>query len=415
MNAVTVEHRGLIGTWVKLPTVEVVELLALAGLDFVIIDLEHGTLNIETVSQMIGTARLMGLRPYVRVPAATAAYVQPVLDAGAAGIVVPQVDDVAAAQAAVRAIRFQPLGQRGASPSGRAGAWGSSRLADYLESGDEITVITQVESMAALEAIESIAGVPGVDMVLIGEVDLAASSGVALDDAGLRRSVELAETTCRSAGFSLAGVARDGADAADRLARGYALVTVSTDAAFLRSGAAVAVAIAGGTPPRVGPSADDANPDLPATAVLSHPLSMIHNELQERVTAVWFEIDHTDGAGVSSHFADDATLTIARATVRGAAEIDALYAGRHARGPRVSRHCATNLHVLEADATSARAISTLLLFAEDGEAPRRGMSPALVADVEDTFVSRRGRWLIQDRQIRPQFMPEDAGLAVPTE
>jgi hypothetical protein len=142
----------------------------------------------------------------------------------------------------------------------------------------------------------------------------------------------------------------------------------------------------------------------------------LQQELAQVITAVWYEIDHTDGTGVSAYFAVDATLTISQATAQGTSEIDALYATRHARGPRVSRHCVTNVHVLEGDATSAVVISTLLLYAEDGEAPRHRMAPVLVADVEDTFVRATGRWLIQKRHIRTQFQPAHGrGLAVPTE
>ena len=137
-------------------------------------------------------------------------------------------------------------------------------------------------------------------------------------------------------------------------------------------------------------------------------------ELLRTVTAVWFEIDHTDGSGVSAYFTEDATLTIADARFRGTAQIDALYATRHGRGPRVSRHCVTNLHLLQADTRSARAVSTLILYAEDGVAPRRLMQPVLVADVHDEFHRSGGRWRIRDRRIVPQFIPEDADLAVPT-
>jgi 2-keto-3-deoxy-L-rhamnonate aldolase RhmA len=394
----------MIGTWIKLPAVEVVELLAVAGLDFVIIDLEHGTINMETAAQMIGVARSAGLQPFVRVPAATAGYVQPILDAGATGIVVPHVDDAEEARGAVRAIRFPPMGARGASPSGRAGQWGTLSLADYLQGGDGVTVIAQIESMAALTAIDNIAAVPGIDAVFIGEADLAASSGLAVDHVSLLHSIEAAEETCRTAGLVLGGVAKDGVEAANRLGRGYQLLTISTDLGFLRGGAADAVTAARGS---VAVPAHRPEPALPA--------GILHDELLAFVTAVWFEIDHTDGTGVSGHFTDDATLTIDRATSHGTAEIDALYAGRNARGPRVSRHCVTNLHVVEVDPTSVRAVSALLLFAEDGEAPRRRMSPVLVADVDDIFVRRDGRWLIQRRHIRPQFLPEEGGLAVPTE
>ncbi|MCW2758977.1 MAG: hypothetical protein JWO46_2723 [Nocardioidaceae bacterium] len=394
----------MVGTWVKLPTVEVVEILAVAGLDFVIIDLEHGAISMETTSQMIGAARAAGMRALVRVPAATAAFVQPVLDAGAAGVVVPRVEDPESARDAVRAIRFPPLGERGASPSGRAGTWGTVGLDDYLAAAEAIIIVTQVESTNALAAIEEIGTVPGVDMVFIGEVDLAASSGLAVDDASLRHQVAAAEATCRRAGLVLGGAAKDAAAAARKFESGYALVTVSTDLGLLRSAATSAAAAGGRTP----------SAQLASAAPAWAP-SRLRDELVALVTAVWFEIDHTDGKGVSGYFTDDATLTIARATASGTDEIDALYANRHARGPRVSRHCVTNVHVVEAGASSVRASSTLLLFAEDGTAPLTRMSPVLVADVEDTFVRRRARWLIQSRHIKPQFLPAEGGLAVPTE
>lgn len=138
-------------------------------------------------------------------------------------------------------------------------------------------------------------------------------------------------------------------------------------------------------------------------------------DLLRTVTAVWFAIDHGDGSGVSAYFTDDATLTIGDARFHGTAQLDALYAARHGRGPRVSRHCVTNLHLLEADTRSARAVSTLILYAEDGVAPRRLMQPVLVADVHDEFARSAGRWLIRDRRVVTQFMPEDAVLAVPTD
>jgi 4-hydroxy-2-oxoheptanedioate aldolase len=401
----------LVGSWVKMPTVEVVEVLAVAGLDFVIVDLEHGAINIETASQMIGAAAAAGLRPLVRVPTPTAAFIQPLLDAGAAGIVVPHVDEAESARAAVRAIRFPPVGERGASPSGRAGGWGTVALGDYLAGGDDVLVIAQVESVAALASIEEIGSVPGIDMVFIGQVDLAASSGLGHDDPWLREQVAAAEEACRRTSLKLGGTANDGPDAADKFARGYALVTISTDLGLLRRAGSEAVSAV--REESTGSAAVSGQPGDGAVPV--RPAMRVHEEVLALVTAVWFEIDHTDGSTVSSHFTDDATLLIAEAAAVGTREIDQLYANRHHRGPRVSRHCATNLHIVEMTTSSVRAVSTLLLFAQDGEAPLPRMSPALVADVEDVFVRRAGRWLIHHRHIKPQFLPEEGGLAVPTQ
>jgi 2-keto-3-deoxy-L-rhamnonate aldolase RhmA len=394
----------LLGTWVKLPAPEVIEILAAAGLDLVVIDLEHGSLDLTTVSRMIGVARDRGIRPFVRVPGRTARDVQPVLDAGAAGIVVPHVDDAAAAREAVQVIRFPPLGERGASPSGRAGGWGQTSLPDYLRTGADVRVVAQIESLEGLDNIGAIAGVLGIDAVFIGEVDLAASTGMAVDVPALRARIDEAEAVCRAGGFVLGGGAADGAEAVRRFARGYRMVMVGTDVGHLRRSTAQAVVAV----------RESGHTDQERPAPMAADLRTASIDLSRLVTEVWFEIDHTDGATVADHFTADASLSITGGALYGRAAIDAFYRSRYARGPRVSRHLVTNLRVLEVDARSARALSALVLYAEDGEAPRRQMSPALIADVHDEFVRLDGRWLIHDRRIVARFVPEQSTLTVPT-
>ncbi|OMQ15718.1 hypothetical protein A7K94_0207555 [Modestobacter sp. VKM Ac-2676] len=102
-----------LGTWLKLPATEVVELVALAGFDFVVIDLEHSPLDLESAFRLIGTALHTGVSPVVRVPGLDPGLVQRVLDAGAEGVMVPHVDTVEQARAAAAAVRFPPLGARG--------------------------------------------------------------------------------------------------------------------------------------------------------------------------------------------------------------------------------------------------------------------------------------------------------------
>jgi hypothetical protein len=136
--------------------------------------------------------------------------------------------------------------------------------------------------------------------------------------------------------------------------------------------------------------------------------------LLDVVTRLWFEVDHLAGARASSFFTPDATLTFDQRTFTGTAEIDAVYAARAARGSRVSRHLVTNLVVVRSDAAFASTVSTMLLFAQDGEAPHLTTAPAAVGDVLDELVLRDGRWLIAARTIRMLFLASDDALAVPT-
>jgi 4-hydroxy-2-oxoheptanedioate aldolase len=228
-----------LGAWVKIPAPESVELLALAGFDFVVIDAEHAAIDVRTTATMIAVARGCGVAPFVRVAGTAPRDVQVPLDAGAAGLFVPHVEDTAGARDAVRATRFPPLGRRGASNSGRAGRWGLGELGDYLRSGnDAVRLVVQAESAAALAAIADIGAVAGIDAVFIGPTDLAVSSG--LDDRGVGDLVAAAERRCADHGIVLGTTAAD--DASDLLQRrGYAFVVLGADTTMLHRGAHAAV------------------------------------------------------------------------------------------------------------------------------------------------------------------------------
>lgn len=234
-----------LGAWVKLPTPESVELLALAGFEFVVIDGEHAAIDVRTITTMIATARGCGIAPFVRVAGTAPRDVQVPLDAGAHGLFVPQVNDVSAARAAVRATRFPPLGRRGASPSGRAGRWGLDSLADYVAAGAEVRLVVQVETADALEAITEIGGLDGVDAVFVGPADIAVGSGLLDDDAGLASLVRAAERRCAEAGVRV-GTAASG-DATSLVGRGYDFLVLGADTAMLRAGGRALVdAVRGG-------------------------------------------------------------------------------------------------------------------------------------------------------------------------
>lgn len=233
-----------LGAWVKLPAPESVELLAVAGFDFVVIDNEHGAIDIRTTSTMIGLARACGIAPFVRVAGTTPRDVQIPLDAGAAGLFVPQIDDVSQARAAVRATRFPPLGRRGASTSGRAGRWGLEALGEYLRHGnDDVRLVVQVESVAALAAIVEISGVAGVDAVFIGPIDVAVSGQFREVDDTPTDLIEAAERRCVDHGITLGTTASGNAEELLER-RGHDFLVLGADTTILRHGAHALVAAA---------------------------------------------------------------------------------------------------------------------------------------------------------------------------
>ncbi|MEU2288018.1 nuclear transport factor 2 family protein [Streptomyces sp. NPDC013178] len=141
----------------------------------------------------------------------------------------------------------------------------------------------------------------------------------------------------------------------------------------------------------------------------------VSTELMSVITALWHDIDRNGGEAAAMFFSPDATLRFSNAEFQGRTQIEEVYANRMARGPRVSRHVVTNLHLLEVEPRRVHAISVLLLFGEDGEAPRPTTSPAMVGDVLDEFEFAEGRWLIKSRWIRNLFIGPATELAVPQE
>ncbi|MFF7549728.1 HpcH/HpaI aldolase/citrate lyase family protein [Streptomyces canus] len=230
--------RPALGTWVKVPAPEVVEILVLTGLDFLVIDGEHGAFDPRTLSTMISVARGHGIPAFVRTAGHAPRDVQPALDAGAAGLFVPHVDSVGIARKVVESCRFPPRGRRGASPNTRAGAWGRIGSKDYLARGeDEVTLVAQLESPEAVADADRITEVAGIDAVFIGAYDLAVSAGVEPGGEAAQALVRGAEDRCQASNRTYGGVAFSGAQAGELLDRGHRFVMVGSDVAFLGGGA----------------------------------------------------------------------------------------------------------------------------------------------------------------------------------
>jgi 2-keto-3-deoxy-L-rhamnonate aldolase RhmA len=228
---------GTLGTWIKLSSPESVEIMAYAGFDFVVIDLEHTTLDLGAASTHIAMARALGVHPLVRVPDHGLSVIQRVLDAGAAGVVVPHVDTVEQARAVVRATCFPPRGDRGSGGTSRAGRWGLLPRADYLEYGNEQALcIVQLESEVAIRNTREILALDGIGAAFVGTADLAMSMGVAAGSDEVDRLATSALAAAAAAGVPIGTASATSDQARAALARGYDYVVVSNDTSILASG-----------------------------------------------------------------------------------------------------------------------------------------------------------------------------------
>lgn len=163
------------GAWAMLPSALCAEVLSRSGVDWVLIDVQHGSMDIETCFEMIRAIDLGSAEPFVRVPSNEAGTIGRVLDAGALGIVIPMIETVDDARRAVAACRYAPQGQRSYGPLRAALRDG----ADYFNhANDRIAVVTMIETASALDKVEEIAAVEGVDALFVGPSDLSLALGL---------------------------------------------------------------------------------------------------------------------------------------------------------------------------------------------------------------------------------------------
>ncbi|MEO3860321.1 aldolase/citrate lyase family protein [Acrocarpospora sp. B8E8] len=240
--------RCLVGTWVKIPALETVELLARAGFDFVVVDMEHSPISLESAYRAVVVAQGLGVHALVRVPDAGGSHLQRVLDIGADGILVPHVTGRADAERAMSGMIFPPRGTRGSGSTSRAGAWGLAGNAEYVRRGDEETLrIPQLEDLSALED-EEILDTPGLNGVFLGMGDLTLSTGLKADDPVLRRHVDRLLAGAKARGLPCGVAARDAAAAQEAARDGFSFVMISNDASIFGRAAAQLRSAAGPLP-----------------------------------------------------------------------------------------------------------------------------------------------------------------------
>ena len=164
------------GCWLTFPCEASAEILARAGFEWLVLDMEHAPLGVEEAARLIRIIDLAGLPALCRLPTKDWNIAKNVLDAGAAGIIVPMIESAEQARQAVEATYYPPKGKRGVG-LGRAQGYGST-FKEYCEEGTKgLVVIAMIETKAGAENAEAIAATPGIDGVLIGPYDLSGSLG----------------------------------------------------------------------------------------------------------------------------------------------------------------------------------------------------------------------------------------------
>jgi 4-hydroxy-2-oxoheptanedioate aldolase len=243
--------QATLGTFVGAASPVTAEACAAAGVDWLVLDLEHGSGGEEQVRDVVPAAGAYGVPTVVRVEAAARIRIGRVLDLGAAGVMLPRMDSAAEVAEAVRHLRYPPAGDRGVATYNRACRFALDPGA-LARAGDEVLGVVQIESPSAVEQVEQIAAIDGVDVLFVGPQDLSFNLGVpfALDSPTYLAALQRVRAAAERHGKACGLLVGDGATAAARHAGGWRFVAVGSDATLLA--AAVATELA-----RARPSAPD--------------------------------------------------------------------------------------------------------------------------------------------------------------
>ena len=228
-----------VGTFFELGGRGAMEALTHTGLDYAIIDTEHGCFTAESAADFIVAAENGGLLPYVRIGEISRQTVLHMLDIGARGLIVPNVHSAEEVRQLVEYARFAPLGNRGFCPNRTSGwgaaDWAEDPLAFMEESNRRCRLIPQCETKEALEDIENIASIPGIDGIFVGPCDLSIALGIPLqfDNPILLAAIERILKACRTAGIEAYIFAGNLPDAEKWVRLGFDSIAYSLDAAVL--------------------------------------------------------------------------------------------------------------------------------------------------------------------------------------
>jgi 4-hydroxy-2-oxoheptanedioate aldolase len=224
----------LLGTFSTLGSIDAVELACHSGLDFLILDAQHGNYSLDSLRHALRACHAANTFAFVRLPANSLSLVEPLLDAGCMGLIAPMVNSIDEAKALVRAVYYPPLGVRSQS-SCRA----SVAIPDYRKTfNSSLTLLAMIEHKDALRNVDDIAALNGISGLLVGPTDLASSLehlSSSEQKKELARATAHVLSTCHTRG-KISAIAAGALTEAHALAKqGYQLIVHATDRRFLQS------------------------------------------------------------------------------------------------------------------------------------------------------------------------------------
>jgi 2-keto-3-deoxy-L-rhamnonate aldolase RhmA len=229
-------HQGAVtaGLWVTLESPTITEIAVSLGFDWVVVDAEHGHLDFKEIVEHVRVTRNSGTTALVRVQEIEQGLIKRVLDLGAEGILVPQVQSAAEVEQAVRFAKYPPRGVRGVGGE-RATAWGLGLKTFTRKADQETLVIPLIETVGAARDLDAILAVPGVDAIFLGPADFSSSAGYLgeWEGPGVAQQLLQIKDKARARGLPSGVLATDLANARLRRDQGFQLIGLGSDTGFL--------------------------------------------------------------------------------------------------------------------------------------------------------------------------------------
>jgi len=237
------DGRPTFGAIATIPSIQTVQIMARSGIDWIIVDLEHGPIDLGTAHGMITATAGTPCVPLVRIAANEPWLAKAPMDIGALGINFPMICSRGDAEKAVRAVRYPPTGDRLWGPFHAPLRWGVS-MPEYMATADDdmICMIT-IEHVEAVNHIDEIMATPGIDLAVIGPGDLATSinkRGLP-DDPEVQALMARAEAGILKSGVPIGGVARTAEQANRMIDRGYVALALGFDWSLFQRGIAASL------------------------------------------------------------------------------------------------------------------------------------------------------------------------------
>ena len=232
------QKKPTFGSWITIGSPVVAEIMANSGFEWLTIDMEHSAITLDIAQDLIRTIELSGCVPLVRVAENNPVMIKRVMDAGAHGIIVPNVNTKEEAEKAVKSVRYPPEGFRGVGLA-RAQDYGFNfkGYKKWLEK--ESIVIVQIEHVDAVKNLKEILAVKGVDGYIVGPYDISGSLGIPGEFENpkfkkiIKEVLDVGKTSKKPAGFHV--ISPDEKEVKKIMNMGYTFIAVSLDTLFLGS------------------------------------------------------------------------------------------------------------------------------------------------------------------------------------